>query len=301
MQQIGSDQLAMAERFIWSNARLLERLRFEHLFRGADADRVVAALRPYQNPDRGFGGALEPDFRGPVSQGTTVESAFRVLHEVDRFDADLVEPACDWLTTVTTDEGGVPMVLASAADYPRAPWWNPAPEASILPTGGIAGLLFAHEVDHPWLDPATEFCWRALDAIPERIARGDFLVQVAYDVRSALAFLDHVPDRARAEDVGASLGRLLIDSGVVALDPATPGEVAMPLDQFAPQPWTLARRWFDDAIIDAHLDTMIDEQGEDGGWPIKWQVWLPVVGPEWRGWQTVERLKTLRAYGRLGG
>lgn len=299
MRQIGSEQLTAAENFIWCNARLLERLRFEHLFRGGDADRVVAALRPYQNPDGGFGGALEPDFRGPVSQPSTVESALRILDEIDRFDTGIVRPAYDWLMTVTTAEGGVPMVLESASGYPRAPWWNPAPEASILPTGGLAGLLYGHEVDHPWLGPATEFCWRALDAIPERVARGDFLIQVAYDVRSALLFLDHVPDRARAEEVSAGIGRVLVDRGVVALDPATPGEVATPLDPFASHPSTLARRWFDDATIDAHLDAMIGGQDEDGGWPVKWQIWLPVVGPEWRGWQTVERLKMLRAYGRL--
>jgi hypothetical protein len=300
MATIDSQRLAAAERFIWCNARLLERLRFEHLFRGGDADRVVAALRPYQNPDGGFGGALEPDFRGPVSQGSTLESALKILDEVDRADADIVQPACDWLMTVTTAEGGVPMVLASAAEYPRAPWWNPAPEASILPTGGIAGLLHAHGVDHPWLGPATEFCWRALDAIPERVARGDFLIQVAYDVRSALLFLDHVPDRARAEEVCAGVGRLLIDSGVIALDPATPGEVAMPLE-FAAHPSTLARGWFEDATIDAHLDTLVATQQDDGGWPVNWQIWTEVTGPEWRGWQTVERLKTLQAYGRLKG
>lgn len=300
MATIESEQLAASERFVWCNARLLERLRFEYLFRGGDAARVVAALGPYQNPDGGFGGALEPDFRGPVSQPTTLEQALKILDEVERFDAGIVNPACDWLTSVTTAEGGVPMVLASAAEYPRAPWWNPAPEASILPTGGIAGLLYAHGVDQPWLGPATEFCWRAFDAVPERIARGDFLVQVAYDVRSGLVFLDHVPDRGRAEEVAARLGPLLIEAGMIALDPAAPGEVAMPLD-FAPDTSTLARRWFDDVTIDAHLDALVKGQQDDGGWPVNWQIWTPVAGPEWRGWQTVERLKTLRAYRRLDG
>ncbi len=191
------------------------------------------------------------------------------------------------------------MVLASAARYPRAPWWNPSSEASVLPTGGIAGLLHAHGVEHRWLEPATEFCWRTLDAIPERIQAGDFLVQIAYDVRSALLFIDHAPERSRAEAVCADLGRRLIDAGVVALDPGATGEVAMPLD-LAPRPKSLARRWFDDATIETHLDALVGAQLEDGGWPINWQVWTPVTGPEWRGWQTVERTKILAAYGRFG-
>ena len=298
MRTIDTEQFAAAERFVWCNARLLDRLRFDYLFRGGDADRVVAALRPYQNPDGGFGGALEPDFRGPVSQPTTVEQALRVLDEAGRFDAELVKPACDWLVHVTTSDGGVPMVLPSAADYPRAPWWNPAPSASMLPTGGIAGLLHAHHVEHPWLGPATDLCWASLDEVPARIAAADWLLQVAYDIRSALLFLDHVPDRTRAEGVCAELGRLLTDAGVIALDPATPGEVAMPLE-FAPHPATLARRWFNDATIDAHLDAVVATQQDDGGWPVNWQIWTPVTGPEWRGWQTVERLKTLKSYGAL--
>ena len=294
------DAIDAAEPFLWRNARLLERLRFEHLFRGGDPEAVVDALRPYQRSDGGFGNALEPDFRGPISQPTTADSALRVLDEGGRLPADLVDPLCDWLTTVTTDEGGVPMVLASAGAYPRAPWWDPPEDqrASLLPTSGLAGHLHRYGVDHPWLGPATEFTWRALAEVPQRVAAGGWLLQLAYDVRCALVFLDSVPDRSRAEAVTEELGHVLVSGGVIALDPATEGEVARPLD-FASTPDTLARRWFDDATVGAHLDVLADGQAEDGGWTVDWDAWVPAAGLEWRGWQTIERLKTLRAYGRL--
>jgi hypothetical protein len=67
----------------------------------------------------------------------------------------------------------------------------------------------------------------------------------------------------------------------------------------ASTPDTLARHWFDEATLDAHLDALVAGQQDDGGWTIPWAVWTPVTGPEWRSAQTVERLKTLRAYGRL--
>ena len=66
-KMLTASALAAAERFTWLNARLIDRLRFAHLFRGGAAAPVVAALRPYQNADGGFGNGLEPDFRGPVS------------------------------------------------------------------------------------------------------------------------------------------------------------------------------------------------------------------------------------------
>jgi hypothetical protein len=292
--------LDLAEQFLAAQGRILDRRRFERLFRGGDAAPVRDAVAAYRNADGGFGHALEPDFRGPISQPTTADSALRILDEVGTVPDDLVGPLCDWLMTVTTDEGGVPMVLTSAGAYPRAPWWDPPEEqrASLLPTSGLAGHLYRYGVDHPWLGPATEFTWQGLARVPERVGAGEWLVQLAYDVRCAMVFLDSVPDRARAEAVAADLGPLLVSSGLVALDPAAEGEVATPLD-FAPTPDAVARSWFDDAAVDGHLDALAAGQAEDGGWTVTWDAWVPLAGLEWRGWQTIERLKTLRAYGRL--
>lgn len=296
----GVDIIDSAEDFIWRTARLVDRLRFEHLFRGGPPERVVTALRPYQNPDGGFGNALEPDFRGPVSQPTTADHALRLLDEAGLPDRSLVDPLLDWLPSVTTDEGGVPMVLPSAGGYPRAPWWNPPEEvrASLLPTSGLAGFLHRHHIAHPWLEPATGYCWRALEAVPGRIAAGEWLLQLGYDVRCAVVFLDSVPDRDRAEEVAARLGPALLERGVIALDPTTTEEVMTPLD-VAATPDSITRGWFDEATIDAHLDAMIAGQQPDGGWTVSWDIWAPATEHEWRGHQTVDRLQTLRAYGRL--
>jgi hypothetical protein len=286
-----------AEQFIWLNARLVDRFRFDTLFRGGDPDRIVAALRPYQNPDGGFGNALECDFRGPISQTTPCDSAFRILDDAGRIELDLILPACDFLLSVTTEEGAVPMVLPSVVDYPRAPWWEHPTPAALLPTTSILGFLHKHRIEHPWIGPASDFCWRAFDKVPQRIADGDAL-QVAYDIHTGLPFLDYVPDRDRAERVAEQLGHILLENNVIAFDRHAPGDKALPLD-FAPTPDTLGRKWFDDATISAHLDDLYDEQAEDGGFTVPWDIWDAITGPEWRGWQTVERLKTLRDYGRL--
>jgi hypothetical protein len=291
--------LDAAERFMWTSARLIERLRFDCLFRDGSAERVVAALRPYQEPDGGFAGALEPDFRGPVSQPTTCLAALDILDEIGEFEPSIVDPVLAWLATVTTDEGGVPTVLANAAPYPKAPWWSPAPgtPASLLPTAGLAGLLYNHGIDDPWLGPATDFCWRALGDIPARVAAGEFMLQVTYDVRTGLRFLEHVPDRARAEKVASELGRLLVDAGAVTLD-VRGDETATPLDM-APRPDSIARSWVSDEVVDRHLDAVEQGQAHDGGWTVPWDAWTPAAGLEWRGWQTIEQLQVLRANGRF--
>jgi hypothetical protein len=63
-----SDLLDAAAGFVWRTGRLIDRHRFTHLFEGGERGPVLAALAAYQNPDGGFGNALEPDLRGPGSR-----------------------------------------------------------------------------------------------------------------------------------------------------------------------------------------------------------------------------------------
>lgn len=283
-----SADLAAAAEFIVREARLLDRRRFTHRFGDGSADAVLAALIPYQNDDGGFGNALEPDIRGAASQPVPLELAFRILDEVDRWDERVVARGCDWLVSVTPDAGGVPFVLKSVVDGPHADWWEPTGEAYPNPTAGIAGLLHKRGVEHEWLARATEYLWGALDRLDDTGAD---------DAVSILTFLEHVPDRARAESVFERLGHRILNE-LVALDPSTPGYVKTPLE-FAPHPDALARQLFDDATIQLHLDALEAKQEADGGWPITWEPPSAVAVHEWRGFVTIKWLDVLDAYGRL--
>jgi hypothetical protein len=117
-------------------------------------------------------------------------------------------------------------------------------------------------------------------------------------MRGILQFLEHVPDRERAEQAFDRVGRLLFDCDLVALEPDAEGEVHSPLE-FAPEPDRLARRLFDQKTIDAHLDHLAASQGDDGGWSFNWPAWSPAAEAEWRGSITVDALRIFRANGRL--
>lgn len=189
------DVLHRAGTYLRLHARLIDRLRFEALFADGSRDRVLDALRCYQNPDGGFGNALEPDLRGAGSQPEPVEVAFWILDELDELDAfadPMVTAACDYLLSVTTEDGGVPFVLPSVRDTPTAPWWETAddPPGNLIPTASLAGLLHKHGITHPWRGPATDFCWRAIAALDK---------PSPYEARAVATFLDLVPDRARAQ------------------------------------------------------------------------------------------------------
>jgi prenyltransferase/squalene oxidase-like repeat protein len=284
--------LDAAERFIWTNARLIERHRFAHLFKDAPAEPVVEALRPYQNPDGGFGNALEPDLRTPTSQPIAVNSALEDLDEAGSFGDPMVERACDWLVTIQHPDGGVPFVLTTAAPHPRAPWWeigDEEPPSSALVTGLIVATLQHNGSEHPFLAPAAELCWRAVEDSP---------LTSPYEARALLRFLDSAPERSRAEAAVDALAPRLMSAGVVELDPDASGEVHFPLD-FAPWPDVPSRRLFEPAVIETHLDALERGQQDDGGWRFNWPAWAPAPEADWRGWVTLHALKVLRANGRL--
>src|SRR5215208_1628832 len=282
--------LESAQPFILSNARLLERHLFAYLFQDGDRQKVLTALLAYQNEDGGFGNALEPDKRTSTSQPIDQEFALRVLDDIG-FDMPLALQICDFLETITRD-GGVPFVLPTVRDAPRAEWWNPEtddPPPTINPTASIAGLLHKHHIQHPWLEGATDFCWRQIE---------HFQDLGSHDLLCILLFLEHVPDRDRAERAFTKISTYLLESGLIAYDPQASGYVFMPL-VYAPSPDAICRRLFDDLTIQTHLDALARKQQEDGGWPITWNAISPACELEYRGIVTIRALQTLKAYDYL--
>jgi hypothetical protein len=276
-----------ARRFLYAEGRLLERRMFATIFEQADAAGAVDALRGYRNADGGFGHGLEPDKRVPDSQPLDVEVAFGVMDAVDRVDRDLVLRACGFLQGLGP---GVGCVTAAYSDYPRAPHWADwAIPPSVNPTAGIVALLWKWDIEHPWREAATAFCWEQIEAgLPED----------GHSFSEVLSFLAFVPERGRVDALASALPGRLKGLSMFRLDPDDPNYGVSPL-QFAPGPDS---RWiglFEPAVIDAHLDALVANQGDDGGWPISWEPIGAAAGRECRGVVTLGALRTLRAFGRL--
>jgi hypothetical protein len=283
-----SQILESAQTFILSNARLLERQLFTFLFQQGNPEHVRTALLAYQNADGGFGNALEPDKRTATSQPIDQEFALRVLADIG-FDTRIALQICGFLETITTAEGGVPFVLPTVRDAPRAEWWNTdldEPPASINPTASIAGLLHKYEIRHPWLTRATDYCWQYIEQL--QIGGG-------HDFLCVQLFLEHVADRERAERAFERISTQLVAGGHITYDPAASGYVFMPLE-YAPSPQNMSRRLFDTTTIQRHLTALASRQQIDGGWPISWPAVSPACELEYRGIVTLNALKTLKAY-----
>ncbi|MEU7401578.1 MULTISPECIES: hypothetical protein [unclassified Streptomyces] len=293
--------LARAEQFVWLTARVLEQRLFAHHFRDGGTDPVEAALDAYRNEDGGYGHALEPDLRGPVSRPSHTARALRVLDAVGRCGGQRAERVCRYLTSVSASDGALPAERPSLRGHPAAPSVPVAggPRGELLATGPVVGLLHRNEVWHAWLFRATDFCWQAVESPG---------ISHPYEIEAAVAFLDAAPDRPRARAAAARLGLLVREHRLAVLDPDdlaaypvprghAPGEHCFPHD-YASDPLSLARAWFTDGEMARSLDFLAARQEDDGGWPVRRPG--PASGPtlEARPWVTIGALRTLRAYGR---
>ena len=278
-----------AEQFVHANARILERHLLAVLLHDGRVSAVLDALRAYRNPDGGFGYALEPDVRDPFSQPAATLDALRMLREVGASTDPMVKEAASWVASVANPDGGVPFVLPSAVDYPRAPWMQPSADGSWLTFALVGELLAAGATDEPWLERATDWCWN-------RLENGEDLG--AYWVKFALVFLDAVPDQRRAEDALRRLRQVIGPDGSIPVPGGREDERLTPT-MLAERPDARSRTLFTDEQFEQHLDRLEQEQQDDGGWTFDWLAWSPGQSVECRGLMTVQALTVLRAYGRI--
>jgi hypothetical protein len=284
------DPFAKGRDFIHRDARLLERRLFEALFEGGPPSAVVDCLRGYQNDDGGFGHALEPDKRAPASQPLDVQIALEALVSAGAGDAAMVGRACDFLETVADERGAVPIVLPSIAAFPRAEHWGDGQfEPGAGPAVGIAALLYTLDAEHSWRELVTPFCWSVIEEPP--------LPDDAHVLRDCFVFLEHAPDRRRAEAAVPQLAAALTGARYFNPDAGSDEYGLTPL-HFASTPDSPWRDLFDDRQLDRHLDRLAGDQQSDGGWPLSWEPPSEASRLEWRGIETLRALRILVAYGR---
>jgi hypothetical protein len=291
--------LTAARGFMTSHARLLDRHRFDLLLGGGSVDAALQALGGYRNFDGGYGWGLEPDLRSPESQPSSALHAFEVFADVaPRTSPDAVA-LCDWLQSVTLDDGGLPFALPLTDPTGSAPHWADAePYPSSLQITAIVAAK-AHQVadhdpavaTHPWLAGATAYCLRAVTDWEGPID--------AIELAFAVQLLDAVHDQqAEAGVLLDKLGRHIPETGIVPVTGGSEGESMRPLD-FAPLPDRPTRRLLTAAAVDADLRRLSDGQQPDGGWQVDFAAYSPAASLDWRGYATVSAVSTLRANGLL--
>jgi hypothetical protein len=287
--------LTAARDFMATHARVLDRRRFELLDAGTDPSGALAALDGYRNPDGGYGWGLEPDLRSPESQPGAAWHAFEVLGDVAPATAHHAVELCDWLDSITLEDGGLPFAMPLAMAAGSAPWWTGGdPSVSSLQitaiTTAAAQRVAAHDpavAGHPWLERATNYCLDAIRALEEE--------PFAYVLAFSVHLLDAVHDsRPEAEGLLHKLAAYIPADGRLRVRGGTEDESLKPLD-LAPYPDRPARALVGEDVISADLERLSAEQRDDGGWTVEYLPISPAGALEWRGYATVRAIQILRA------
>jgi hypothetical protein len=279
--------LATARAFMAGHARLLDRRRYERLVDDGDPGAVLAAVDAYRNSDGGYGWGLEPDLRAPESQPGCALHAFEAMADAGPVTAREAVELCEWLSSVTLPDGGLPFALPIADAAGCAPFWATAdPSISSLQitayVASAAHRVAAHDpavAEHPWLAKATEYCLAAIEEIED--------ASEAIKLSACLQFLDAANEhRPEASALIERLGGLIPDSGLLPVRGGSEGETIRPLD-IAPLPDRPVRALFSDEVITAELERLAEQQHDDGGWDVDFQSYSPIAAIEWRGYATV--------------
>ena len=279
-------------------ARPLERALFAHWFENAPRDTVLAELGKFQNPDGGFGHALEPDLRLDDSSVYHTTVALQLLRELDAPAAHpLVAGALRYLAgTYQPEARAWPIIPAAADRVPRAPWWNYDADLTKFlgnPRAEVTGYLLDYGTPPAGLLDAV---MAHFDAQPEKMEMHDLLCYVRLAGSRALPAAARNQLQARLNrTIAAVLGRTPEEWKNYSLKPLTVAPV--PASSFTE---SLGME------IAANLDYEIGQQGPDGAWAPNWS-WFDgkyraewaVAEREWKGILTVRLLRTLQAYGRL--
>ncbi len=311
MKKLSKIRFEEARDYIQIQGRPLEKARFNLEFEGDPVDDVLTQLAKFQNPDGGFGNALEPDLRTPVSSALATEIGLRTLAELNTpADHPMVKSAVQYLLDTYDPDTQVWRVIPeNASDHPHAPWWQDSLERSlaetfdkylIIPRAGILALLYhyAELVPADWLATVTTVAMTTIQTMTDAQfdGGGDTLGYTQH-----LAAAPNLPAEFRAYLVPRIK---TIAAQNVERDPAKWTEYCAPPLKFAPNPDSIAA----DALADCiptQLDYLIETQTPAGYWDVNWtwgdfypEVW-PQARQEWRGDLTLANLLTLRAYGRL--
>ena len=292
--------------FLEAQARPLETALFRHFFDGASITPVLEALTTYQNPDGGFGHALEPDLRAPESSALCTSIAFQILRSIHASPSEsLVKSGVAYLlTTLNRQTGHWQIISSTAGQSPHAPWWDTTNREqefasfSLNPTAELLGYLYDY-ID----DSHREILLPLTERVLSYLAGQDKIVM--HDLLCCLRLLrtESLPLEIR-QPLGQKLAQLI--DGVLTYDPSQWKDYGLRPLQVIDDPGSMFMPGREGAV-ETNLDYEISTQNEDGSWSPNWTwgdlfpgVW-PTACREWSGVITLDKLLILKRFHRIEG
>ncbi len=307
MKKLSQESFQRAKSFIFSKGRILDQHLFAFHFENGSKESVIEALKTYQNEDGGFGNALEPDLRSPLSTVYTTSQGLFLLREVGATSKEtIVAKAIEYLLNSYNEEKSIwPIIPAKALDSPHAGHWDDIIEKEfddffINMRAGLAGHFWHYSELVP--DRFAERITR--DVMGTLLATPDEKLGWVFDLWSYLGLMGTVnlPENHR-DEILDKLKRVIPNK--VEKNPANWTMMSVSPLNIAPTPISPMSSVIDPNLIQSNLDHDIDQQLEDGTWALDWsweqddpEAW-EIAETEWKAHLAIGKLRTLKAYGRI--
>ena len=177
-----------AKDFIRQNARAVELAEFRCHLENGPAQALAEALKPYQNPDGGFGHALEPDNWNPHSSPISTNDAIGRLFAAGALDkaGDMCQAMVRYLTSgqgFDTEKQRWLFAIDTNKDAPHAVWWEKQGDgiSGWNPTVSLAAFLVCMGAPGPWRGLVSE-AFRDLEQPGEKSGDGAKCYMLAWNL-----------------------------------------------------------------------------------------------------------------------
>lgn len=290
-----------AKDFILRHARPVDLARYRAEFEGGPKEAVALELKKYQNPDGGFGNALEPDNWNPASTPITTNDAIIYLFESGAIEdaGDMAAGIARWLKSGDCFDKAQRrwrFAVESNLEHPHAVWWEPDGKTeSWNPTVSLAAFMACLEGGEQWRELVRE-AFRDLKTAEKMGSDEAKCFMLANELLEWYGVLDVIDlDRGREaikRAVGLALCWDVEKYGVEYV--AGPSAFSCGKGGFMPEGI--------DGLIEADLRAIDKLQMEDGGFDITWQWYTPYerefkeARDWWRPRVTMEKLKFFLGY-----
>lgn len=301
MRKLTAERFNQATHFMKNKTRNLERAIFQFEFENGPYSAVLKELRTYQNTDGGFGHGLEPDLRCKESSALATTRALEILQLSPQKDEEQIEMIRKALlffeNTYNTDRYGWDIIPKEAEQSPRAIWWNYGAFADHWgnPSADIVSYFIEFQSVYK-SDKLEDYINYAMDYL---VSKCD--LQEMHELFCYLHLFEKLNETQRL-NIEDTL-HVFLDNCVSMNPENREGYGATPLSVVnSPSSWYYKKYA---AVIPVELDELIDQQGEDGSWTPNWtwyqfeEEWL-IAKEEWKGIITLNALRTLRGFNRMG-
>ncbi|RNC85802.1 MAG: hypothetical protein ED557_03235 [Balneola sp.] len=307
MKKLSPESFQRAKSFIFSKGRILDQRLFEFHFEHGNKDSVIEALEKFQNEDGGFGNALEPDLRSPLSTVYTTSQGLFLLRKIGASSKEaIVAKAIEYLLNSYIKERSIwPIIPSEALNSPHAGHWDEIIEKEfdsffINMRAGLAGHFWHYSelIPDGFAEKITKNVMTTLLTTP------DEKLGWIFDLWSYLGLMGtkNLPENHRNEILN-KLRKVI--PGKVEKNPEKWTMMSVSPLNMAPTPDSPIVSVIDPELIQQNLDYDIDQQLEDGIWALDWsweqddpEAWK-VAEKEWKAHLAIGKLQTLQAYERI--